>query len=103
MSNQQQVLVEGSESKVNEWYFNQAWRIPYPFDEQFADEIKQALYLWMPTADLNDDPGFATWEANTRAALVQIIDELDRNSLRPLFEAARSLALYPITFEDEAS
>jgi len=103
MSNQQHVIVEGSEGKVNDWFFNQNWLIQYSWDQQFADEIKEAMSLWMPTADMNNDPGQATWEANTRAALAQIISELDRNNLQPLFHAARALALFPVTFEGEES
>ena len=80
MSNQQQVLVEGSESKVNKWFQDRDWLIQYSWDQQFA-----------------------TWEANKRAALAQIISELDRNNLMPLFEVARALALFPIEFGNEAS
>jgi hypothetical protein len=44
---------------------------------------------------LAGDPGLALKEANERAALHQIVDELDRTDLAAVFNLARLLVLVP--------
>ena len=72
-------------------------RTAYPWDEAEAIRIRrrigeEGLY---PTGDINDDPGLAVAEANPRAALHQVVEELYRTDLRAVFDVVRLLVLIP--------
>jgi hypothetical protein len=68
-----------------------------PHDEIGAGRARHALAAegLYPTRDQAGDPGLAVMEANHRAALHQIADELDPTDLTALFNLARLLLLVP--------
>ena len=86
-----------SGAQPNKWYYKEMWRTVYPWDEPKAIRVRhrigeEGLY---PIRDINDDPDLAASEANHRAALHQIVEELDRTDLRAVFDVARLLVLIP--------
>jgi hypothetical protein len=68
-----------------------------PHDEIGAGRARHALAAegLYPTRDPAGDPGLAVMKANHRAALHQIVDELDPTDLTALFNLARLLRLVP--------
>lgn len=81
----------------NRWYYEQLWRVPFPPDPDRARRVRQALVelKLYPRYDLSQNPNLGAMEANYRAALPDIIAELDRSDLAVVLEVARLLALTP--------
>ena len=79
----------------NSWYHQELWRQVFlPEDEEKARRARRALadVGLYPTGIL--DPGTVS-EANHRAALHDIVDELDPTDLRAVLDLARLLVLIP--------
>ena len=90
--------MDGTTPEPNQaWLQQQAWRDKYPWDNEPAARARLALadLGLYPSRDLVTDEGLATYEANLRAALPQIIDELDRTDLSAVYDLARLLAIVP--------
>lgn len=90
----QKTDVNGTDNTPNKWFYQKQWLRVFDHDQGMAEDIRHCLSC--PESDLRSDEGFNTWEANTRAALHEIIDNLDRNGLMPVFEAARLFLLFPL-------
>ena len=89
--------VEPAAAQPNGWYHRQLWREPFPSDEAWATQLRQALVdlRLHPRRDLAQNPNLATMEANHRAALPEILAELDRTDLAIVLQIARLLAVVP--------
>lgn len=85
------------QAKPNNWATKQHWRYPFPNDHLQAHELRRALrkLRLYPRSDLNQKEHLAVWEANCRAALPDIIADLDRTDVIALTTIARLLALVP--------
>lgn len=82
----------------NAWYHDRVWRETGLLDgPEVAQRVRLALadLDLYPAGPLEADPAFATQEANHRAALHDLVNELDRTDLAALFQAARLLLLFP--------
>jgi hypothetical protein len=85
-------------AQPNQWYHEGMWReVLSPHDEIGARRARHALAAegLYPTRDQAGDPGLAVMEANHRAALHQIVAELEPTDLTALFKLARLLLLAP--------
>jgi hypothetical protein len=73
------------------------WSKVFPHDREDAANVRQALadLGFYPTADLGEDPDYAMAQTNYRAALHQVVEELDRTDLQAVFQLARPLMLVP--------
>jgi hypothetical protein len=86
-----------NEAQPNHWYQCQLWRAPFPPDRGLATQVRRALanlHLY-PRRDLAQNANLGVMEANHRAALPEIIAELDRSDLAALLYVARLLATVP--------
>jgi hypothetical protein len=85
-----------SQVQPTEWYDQQTWRRLFSGEQVEADRARKALVNLelYPTGDLAEST-FDVEEVNHRAALHQIVDELDRADLRAVFNLARLLVLTP--------
>ena len=86
-----------NEAQPNRWYAEQLWRVPFPADQARAAHLRCALaeLKLYPQRDLALNPNLEVMEANHRAALPEIMAELDRSDLAALLHVARLLALAP--------
>lgn len=84
-------------AQPNKWYRDQIWRQPGSDTAERAGHIRRALadLVLYPAVPMEVDSGLAVLEANQRAALHDIVDELDRVDLAALFQLARLLVLFP--------
>lgn len=80
----------------NAWYHERRWQETSPDEADAAHQLRLALadLCLYPAAPLETDPAFAVQEANHRAALYDLIGELDRTDLAALFRVARLLVLF---------
>ncbi len=85
---------EADTAQPNEWYYDQLWRFPFPPDQAWAHRVRQTLAELdiYPRRDLVQNPNLEIMEANYRAALPDIIAELDRSDLAAVLYVARLLA-----------
>ena len=81
----------------NRWHTEQRWRCPLPGDRKGAAQVRQALVALKlyPRCDLAKNDNLAIWEANRRAALPDMLAELDRTDLIVVSSLVRLLALVP--------
>lgn len=86
-----------SQPQPNGWYQRQLWREPFPADRTLAVQVRRALtdLCLYPRRDLAQNSNLGVMEANHRAALPEIIAELDRSDLAALLYVARLLATVP--------
>lgn len=84
-----------NQAKPNGWATRQHWRYPLPNDQQQARQLRHTLrrLRLSPRRDLSQWPHLAVWEANCRAALPDIVAELNRNDIITLTTIARLLVL----------
>lgn len=68
--------------------------------DYYANAVRQSLVDVgiFPTYDFDLDPGMEVYERNIRAALVELIQELDRTDLVAVYRAAQFLAQSPRSF-----
>jgi len=91
--------------KPSKWASEQMWRKAFSCDT--ANKVDRAraslagLYFY-PSGTISNNPDFDGEEANHRYALHQIIDELNRNDLRAVFELCRLMVLFPEGAEEIA-
>jgi hypothetical protein len=88
---------DSSRPQPNGWYQRQLWREPFPADRARAVQVRRALagLGLYPRRDLAQNPNLAVMEANHRAALPEIVAELNRSDLAALLYVARLLAIVP--------
>ncbi len=81
----------------NRWATEQRWRYPFPPDRQRANAVRQALRELglYPRCDLAKNENLGVLEANCRAALPDMVAELDRTDVVALVPFARLLAWGP--------
>lgn len=71
------------------------WRQPAGDEAERGAKVRRALaeLVLYPTRDLGLDSGFAVLEANQRAALEEMVAELDRTDVAALYHLVRLLVL----------
>ena len=79
------------------WYREQLWRYPFPHDQRRARQIRKVLIKMQlyPSYDLATNDNLTGMEENYRAALPEMIAELDRTDLSVVTDVVRLLALVP--------
>ena len=88
---------ENKSRQPQRWYREQLWRYPFPHDWPRAEQVRQALIelCLYPSYDLATNDNLAGMEANYRAALPDMIAELDRTDLAAVTDMVRLLAVVP--------
>ncbi|GIK38072.1 MAG: hypothetical protein BroJett011_19050 [Chloroflexota bacterium] len=88
---------DSSKPQPNGWYQRQLWREPFPADRTRAAQVRRTLasLCLYPRRDLAQNSNLGVMEANHRAALPEIMAELDRSDLAALLYVARLLATVP--------
>ncbi len=86
-----------TKAQPNRWVTEQWWRYLMPNDRRRANAVRRALRELglYPRCDLAKNENLAVFEANCRAALPDMVAELDRTDVVALVTIARLLALVP--------
>jgi len=87
---------DGTSKEPGRWYHEEMWRGPLnTIDQDKALLLRSRLYAdyMLPPADVADDPHRNAQEANERAALRDVIEELPRAELFAVWQVARLLLL----------